>query len=159
QQKPMIGFGNPRFGPTPSAEARGAPKRVASVRTAAAGETRTRSFTTYWRGSEVNVEALRDLPPLPETETELKTVARHLRASERELRLGLAATEAQVKQTDLSQYRIVYFATHGLVAGEVKGLAEPALALTPPAKASPLDDGLLTASEVAQLRLNADWVV
>ena len=34
-----------------------------------------------------------------------------------------------------------------------------ALALTLPAKASNTDDGLLMASEVAQLKLNADWVV
>jgi len=54
---------------------------------------------------------------------------------------------------------VVYFATHGLVAGDVKGLAEPSLALTIPKEPSELDDGLLTASEVAQLKLNADWVV
>ena len=64
-----------------------------------------------------------------------------------------------VKRTPLADYRIVYFATHGLVAGDVKGLAEPSLALTIPAQPSELDDGLLTASEVAQLKLNADWVV
>ena len=31
--------------------------------------------------------------------------------------------------------------------------------LTPPATPTDTDDGLLTASEVAQLKLNADWVV
>ena len=36
---------------------------------------------------------------------------------------------------------------------------EPSLALTIPKQPSELDDGLLTASEVAQLKLNADWVV
>ena len=41
----------------------------------------------------------------------------------------------------------------------MKGLGEPALALTLPAQPNDLDDGLLTASEVAQLKLNADWVV
>jgi CHAT domain-containing protein len=41
----------------------------------------------------------------------------------------------------------------------VKGLGEPSLALTIPNVPSDLDDGLLTASEVAQLKLNADWVV
>src|SRR5262245_42341752 len=35
----------------------------------------------------------------------------------------------------------------------------PSLALTLPNEPSELDDGLLTASEVAQLKLNADWVV
>jgi CHAT domain-containing protein len=59
----------------------------------------------------------------------------------------------------LADDRIVYFAAHGLVAGDVKGIAEPSPALSLPAKPSELDDGLLTASEVAQLRLNADWVV
>ena len=54
---------------------------------------------------------------------------------------------------------MVYFATHGLLAGDVKGLGEPSLALTIPSEPSELDDGLLTASEVAQLKLNADWVV
>jgi CHAT domain-containing protein len=33
------------------------------------------------------------------------------------------------------------------------------LLLTPPAKASEEDDGLLTASEIAQLKLDADWVI
>jgi CHAT domain-containing protein len=49
------------------------------------------------------------------------------------------------------------------VAAEVekfaKVKAQPALALTIPDKPTDLDDGLLTASEVAQLKLNADWVV
>jgi CHAT domain len=59
----------------------------------------------------------------------------------------------------LSDYRIVYFATHGLVAGDVKGLAEPSLALTIPSSPSDEDDGLLTLSEVSMLKLNADLVV
>ena len=45
------------------------------------------------------------------------------------------------------------------MAGDFDGLAEPALVLTPPIKGSGDDDGLLTASEIAQLKLNADWVV
>ncbi len=64
-----------------------------------------------------------------------------------------------MKKAALDQYRIVYFATHGLIAGDVQGLGEPALAFSLPAKASPLDDGLLTASEVTDLKLNADWLV
>jgi CHAT domain-containing protein len=64
-----------------------------------------------------------------------------------------------VKRLPLADYRVVYFATHGLVAGDVEGLGEPSLALTLPNEPSELDDGLLTASEVAQLKLDADWVV
>jgi CHAT domain-containing protein len=73
------------------------------------------------------------------------------------------ATEARVKQSRLDQYRIVYFATHGLVAGELdrvgKSRSEPALALTFPDRATELDDGLLQAAEISALKLNADWVV
>ena len=64
-----------------------------------------------------------------------------------------------MKRAPLADYGIVYFATHGLVAGDVKGLAEPSLVLSIPKQPTELDDGLLTASEVAQLKLNADWVV
>ena len=68
-------------------------------------------------------------------------------------------TETRVRSMDLSEYSILAFATHGLVSGELKGLAEPALVLTPPDEGSEADDGLLTASEIATLDLNADWVI
>ena len=103
------------------------------------------------------------LPPLPETADELRAVAKSLGADEADLKLGSAATVTAVKQTKLDQYRIVYFATHALVSGETeqaaKGLAEPALVLSLPVTATAFDDGLLTSSDVAQLKLNADWVV
>jgi CHAT domain-containing protein len=98
------------------------------------------------------------LPPLPDTAVELKTVARKLGAAS-DVHLGAAANETAVKRAALADYRIVYFATHGLVAGDVEELGEPALALSLPNEPSELDDGLLTAGEVAQLKLNADWVV
>ena len=59
------------------------------------------------------------------------------------------ASETAVKHAPLADYRIVYFATHGLVAGDIKGVAEPSLALSLPRQPTALDDGLLTASEVA----------
>jgi len=51
-----------------------------------------------------------------------------------------------------------------LLAGDVemmtKRQGEPALVMTPPDNPQDKDDdGLLTASEVAELKLNADWVV
>ena len=69
------------------------------------------------------------------------------------------ASEARVKAMNLSNFNTIAFATHALMTGEFRGLAEPALVLTPPAKADEEDDGLLTASEVARLELNSDWVV
>ncbi|MBM3539198.1 MAG: CHAT domain-containing protein, partial [Alphaproteobacteria bacterium] len=47
----------------------------------------------------------------------------------------------------------------GLMAGELSDIGEPALVLTPPSKASSDDDGVLTASEIAGLQLDADWVI
>jgi CHAT domain-containing protein len=105
-----------------------------------------------------DVRAVKTLPRLPETADELKALARFLGAGEESLFLGKMATESRVKSADLSA-RVLAFATHGLVAGDLKGLAEPALVLTPPSEATEADDGLLTASEVAQLRLDADWVI
>ena len=96
---------------------------------------------------------------MPDTADELNAVAKDLGVAASDIHLGSDASETTVKRAPLADYGIVYFATHGLVAGDVKGLAEPSLALSIPKQPSELDDGLLTASEVAQLKLNADWVV
>jgi CHAT domain-containing protein len=145
--KPMIGFGDPVFAPG---------QRTATVKIGA----RTRGYSDYWRGASVDRARLAEaLSPLPDSAEELKAVATRLGASSSDIHLGRNATEANVKGLELADYRVVYFATHGLVAGDVEGLGEPSLALTLPNEPSDLDDGLLTASEVAQLKLNADWVV
>ena len=87
------------------------------------------------------------LPELADTADEIKKIASKLGASPADIYLGKAASETAVKHAQLSDYRVVYFATHGLVAGDVKGIGEPALALSIPADPSELDDGLLTSSE------------
>jgi CHAT domain-containing protein/tetratricopeptide (TPR) repeat protein len=151
--KPLIGFGDPVFKdePVPSGT-----QRVALKKTAA----KTRAYSDYWRGNGADRSRLAEaLPRLEDTADELKAVAAKLGAPSSDIYLGKAASETTVKRAALSNYRVVYFATHGLVAGDIKGLGEPALALTLPKEPTDLDDGLLTASEVAQLKLNADWVV
>jgi CHAT domain-containing protein len=89
----------------------------------------------------------------------LKAVAQKVGATSGDIHLRADASETTIKRAPLDDYHIVYFATHALVAGDVKGLGEPSLALTLPKEPTDFDDGLLTASEVAQLKLNADWVV
>jgi CHAT domain-containing protein len=119
-----------------------------------------RGYATDWEGSKPNYQELRKgLAPLPESEAGLKAVASLLRAPASAISIGAAATETALKKIKLEPYRVIYFATHGLVAGEVLGLAEPAPVLTLPDLPSDLDDGLVTASEISQLKLNADWVV
>ncbi len=152
--KPMIGFGDPVFAPDQAAAPAG--QQTATVKIAAG----TRAYSDYWHGASVDRAKLAEaLSPLPDSAEELKAVAAKLGASSSDIHLGRDATEENVKRLPLADYRVVYFATHGLVAGDVKGLGEPSLALTLPNEPSELDDGLLTASEVAQLKLNADWVV
>jgi CHAT domain-containing protein len=151
----MIGFGDPVFDPAERARAvaeRGATKRRAAVM--------TRAYSEFWQGSSLDRKKLAlALPSLLETADEVEAVAAKLGAPRSDIHLQKDANETTVKHAALANYRVVYFATHGLLAGDVKGLGEPSLALTIPNEPSELDDGLLTASEVAQLKLNADWVV
>jgi CHAT domain-containing protein/tetratricopeptide (TPR) repeat protein len=151
--KPMIGFGNPIFDPQASIGAT-TPVGNSSTRSLA-----TRPYAEFWQGVGLDRDKLRSLPPLPDTAVELKAVARKLGVPDSELHLGRDASVTTVKRATLERYRIVYFATHGLVAGDIKDIGEPALVLSIPAQPTELDYGLLTASEVAQLKLDADWVV
>jgi CHAT domain-containing protein len=116
-----------------------------------------------FRGRFADVEVLRRQMPLPETTDELCAVARRLGTPDSDILLGRRMTEAAVKTLSaegrLRDFRILHFATHGLVAGDLANVVEPALMFSPPETATELDDGLLTASEVAQLDLDADWVV
>jgi CHAT domain-containing protein len=140
--KPFIGFGDPVF-----AGAAGSARGVATA-------------ADFCReGKSTDLEALRELPRLPETARELADIARSLGAGRESLVLGADATETRVRGAALDQYRVVAFATHGLLPSEMRCQSEPSLALTPPATPSAQDDGLLDASEVARLKLDADWVL
>ncbi len=97
--------------------------------------------------------------PLPESAEELRQFSRAVRGRSEDLWLGRDASERRLKTADLSNYRLIAFATHAIVAGEVGSIVEPGLILTPPLKPDDIDDGVLTASEVAQLNLSAELVV
>ena len=167
------GFGNPLLLGPDGNDHRAALKQICPTDLAsqatrvAARATPDARMAKRARGGLADVDRLRRASPLPETTDELCTVARELGAFESDLHLGAKATEAAVKALGasgaLGRYRIIHFATHGLLAGETEdfaqSLAEPALLLTPPDVATEGDDGLLTASEVARLKLDADWVV
>ena len=100
-----------------------------------------------------------ELTSLPESARELRTLARFVDAGDVRLYLGREATEHQVRTMDFSEGGILAFATHGLMAGEIDGLDEPGLVLTLPDRATDADDGFLSASEIAELELDADWVI
>jgi CHAT domain-containing protein/tetratricopeptide (TPR) repeat protein len=120
-------------------------------------------FARGTRGA-IQVADIRRQLPLPETADELCDVAIDLRVDpSKYVYLGARATEAEIKRLsdsgDLAKHRIVQFATHGFIAGDLTGASEPGLLLTPPDKPSDTDDGYLSASEVAALKLDADWVI
>lgn len=114
------------------------------------------------RGGIADAASLRALPSLPRAGDELVAIAHALTsAAPAVLLTGPAASEAAVRAQPLARFGLLAFATHGLISGELRGLDEPALVLTPPgseAKGSD-DDGLLTASEIAGLDLHAQWVI
>ena len=119
----------------------------------------TIKLASLFRGALADVNLLRMLPPLPETATEIRQIAKILGAAESDLYLGERASEPLLRRAKLDRYRVVEFATHSLVSGQIEGLAEPALVLTPPPVATADNDGLLTASKIATLKLDADWIV
>jgi CHAT domain-containing protein/tetratricopeptide (TPR) repeat protein len=115
-------------------------------------------------GGLADVDDIRRWPPLPETADELCDVAQDLGVDPAtHVYLGAKSTEAEVKRLSadgtLEKYRIVHFATHGVLAGQLSGASDPGLILTPPRTASETDDGYLTASEITGLKLDADWVI
>jgi CHAT domain-containing protein/tetratricopeptide (TPR) repeat protein len=111
----------------------------------------------------VSVAEVRRQMPLPETADELCDVARNLKADVSEIRLGARATEREIKSLNasgrLAQFHFLHFATHGTLAGQLSGTTEPGLILTPPDQATEEDDGYLSGSEIAGLKLDADWVI
>ncbi len=150
--KPFVGFGDPIFDRSAQTRTR---RKVAGL---------NRILTAFYRGAMADTKTLGEaLPALPETAEELRAVADKLGAKPEDIKLGEAASVANVKRALLDNYRVVYFATHALVAGEVakfaKVKAEPALVLSIPEKPSEEDDGLLRASDVAMLNMNTDFVV
>lgn len=100
------------------------------------------------------------LSRLPDTAEEITGIAAMLGADpSRDIYLGLRATESRVKKMDLSNRKVIAFATHGLVPGDLDGLDQPALALSGPEVTRGSEDGLLTVAEILELKLNADWIV
>jgi hypothetical protein len=110
--------------------------------------------------TELDSANLSRLPPLPDTADEVRSIAVALQADLTEdVFLGSRANERTLKALDLSGYKVVAFATHGLVPGDLDGLMQPALALSAPDVAGGKGDGLLTMGEIMGLKLDADWVV
>ncbi|MBI5749413.1 MAG: CHAT domain-containing protein [Nitrospinae bacterium] len=98
--------------------------------------------------------------PLPETEIEVKEIAKTMGALPEppDVLLSVAANETELKKTGLERYKYIHFATHASLPGMIQGINEPFILLGQVENENK-DDGFLTLSEVLDLRLNADMVV
>ena len=168
--RPMIGFGNPLLDGDSSQIRLAALARdyqhcrpPSREQVAAIGAARSGLQPITFRSGLADLAHLKAQTPLPETADELCAVARDLNADPDDVHLGARATETEFKGLSasgrLAQYRNVHLATHGTLAGEISGAREPGLILTPPDIPTEIDDGYLSGSEIAALRLDADWVV
>ncbi len=148
----FLGVGDPIFGEEN-------PSGAAALR----GRQRLRNLSMRSGGDQARPASRADfsrLPPLPDTAVELNEIAALLKSGGSEVLLGRQASETNVRNRDLSRYRILMFATHGLVPGDLDGLTQPALALSnPDLTGENGGDGLLALDEILGLRLNAEWVV
>ena len=110
-------------------------------------------------GGAISPDLLRALPPLPDSAHEVEAISARLGGGV--VLTGARATETGFRAQPLDQFAVLYFATHGVLPGELRCQGEPGLALSPPdhPTASTDADGMLSASEIAGLKLNADLVV
>lgn len=159
--KAFVGFGDPVFNLHAAADK--APAMAAETLASRGGRLQVRGIRVSEKGSldaaVIDTVGIQSLQRLPGTADEIREIAAALNADpQTDVFLGTDASEAQVKRLDLSNRRVVGFATHALVPGDLDGLDQPAIALSP-SSADDGEDGLLTMEEVLSLNLNADWVV
>jgi len=161
---PFAGFGDPIFSltqlqHTPVAHATQSQSGVST------GDIAIRGIRISDKGEELdsdNLSSVRieQLCRLPDTADEIRQIAASLNAdSTHDVFLGKAATETVVKTRDFSRKKIIVFATHALLPGDLDGLPQPALAFSSPEVTELDEDGLLTVGEILTLKLDADLVV
>ncbi len=94
------------------------------------------------------------LSRLPNTKTEVEEIGALFPPAREKLRLGPEATEASVKAERLGAYRLIHFATHAVIDERAPARSGIVLSLVNTGK----EDGILRASEIFNLNLNADLV-
>ncbi len=160
---PFVGFGDPIFnsGQITDADKNPFRKRMAmrggvlQVRGLRKVEKKNIHLTAK------NTMTLGKLSRLPDTAEEILSIAGVMGTDKlSSVFLGKQASETNVKNINLSNAKVIAFASHGLVPGDLDGLTQPAIALTAPEVIGDFnEDGLLKMGEILKLKLNADWVV
>jgi len=164
-RKPFAGFGDPYFNIQQASDAKSKPTQANGKVLASRGiKLASRGIPVRLRAapttSGMDSARLGVLPRLEDTADEVRSIATAMNADlTKDVFTGARASEELVKTLDLSGYRVLAFATHGLVPGDLDGLTQPALALSSPDVTGDKNDGLLTMAEIMTLKLDADWIV
>ncbi|MGD9241444.1 MAG: CHAT domain-containing protein, partial [Desulfobacterales bacterium] len=160
-QLPFVGFGDPYFNEQQALAAAKSKKELQTASFKQPGDYVLRGLSIQRvQTDQLDSAQIEVLPRLPETAEEIRGMALAMNADpNRDVFTGAQANEQQVKTMDLSGYKVLAFATHGLAPGDLDGLLQPALALSSPKIAGIDGDGFLTMEEIFGLWLNADWVV
>jgi len=163
-RKAFAGFGDPIFSKEQLAGS-GAEKSEKTIQLASRGaRLQMRGVRISSEGNidnkQINSIKLENLNRLPDTAAEITDIAKALNADlNQDVFIGKNASEHQIKTMNLSNRRVISFATHALVPGDLDGLDQPALALSSPSVTGDSEDGLLTMGEIMKLKVNADWIV
>ena len=112
----------------------------------------------FTRGGNVNLKYLKMFPELPETAIELEKISKKFDLNSK-VYLRDDFNEETINSINFNDYKVVSFASHALVVGEIDGLSEPSIILSLPKKITNINDGLLTASEIIKLNINSDLVI
>jgi CHAT domain-containing protein len=163
-RRAFVGFGDPFFNRVQLAKAAKEHAYPGTELENQEGSVRVRGIRITKEGNldnkQISSSKLESLNRLPDTAEEIKSIAQILGADPaRDIFLGKGASEHKVKTMNLSDRRVIVFASHALVPGDLDGLYQPALALASPSVTSDNEDGLLTMGEIMRLKLNSDWVV
>ncbi|MFT8245081.1 CHAT domain-containing protein [Roseomonas sp. BN140053] len=102
---------------------------------------------------------LSTLPALQTAAVELTAAGQLLGANPAERRTGPAFTANAVAQVPLRDYRILHFATHGILPSELSCLSDPTILTSAPGNAPDASGALLSSSGVLDLNLDADLVI
>ncbi|MBD3243291.1 MAG: CHAT domain-containing protein [Chitinivibrionales bacterium] len=154
KRKPLLAYGGARYRTSETGGVIETPQQQAAVATL------TRGLAHSGGGMQQAYASagLADWPELPGTLTEVETIGRILRRSK--VLTGDDVSEAAVKEASrtgaLREYRVVHFATHGVVVPDLAELS--ALVLSTPSRPDSSDDGYLRMNEIASLNLEADLV-
>ena len=171
KRKAFAGFGDPIFNQEqlasdqlmPSKNIKGIAAKNADLASISnAVQVRGVRITAKGKLDDSNIASmqLNALERLPDTSEEVMSIAKVLGANlQEDVFLRKDFSESRVKTMNLADRKVIVFATHALIPGDLDGLDQPALAASSPAVVGEAGDGLLTMEEILKLKLNADWVV